>query len=383
MAHKAHDAITQEAFSVSPELIGLPLARPMRRAAAMAIDLVCVAFLVNIGGGIVFGLALAWVFFRLSARPSSTGTRRMLRLAMRGLAAVMLLVFAQKLWRRAERGVSNVTQSALVGVAHREPSSQGNAKQVMGGVATGAGFVALQNADDEDEARPIARDLVKNMRAAGLKDADIRHALESVAATDSARPWMAGLLLAEADSVGVRRAVPAPAVKPDSLALAYAAAVRAHDTAGTARLGRPLGTALAADSLHLLEGRVARLKVEHDESAREVADMRKQGEAMEERGLLHLLATVSDELGLSFGWVGLYFTAFLALWKGQTPGKRITGIRVMRLDGEKITLWAAFERFGGYAASIFTGLLGFAQIFWDRNRQALHDKISETVVVRV
>ena len=29
-----------------------------------------------------------------------------------------------------------------------------------------------------------------------------------------------------------------------------------------------------------------------------------------------------------------------------------------------------------------TGLLGFAQIYWDSNRQAIHDRIVGTVVVR-
>ena len=39
------------------------------------------------------------------------------------------------------------------------------------------------------------------------------------------------------------------------------------------------------------------------------------------------------------------------------------------------------ERFGGYAASVTLGLLGFAQILWDKNRQGFHDKIVETVVI--
>jgi hypothetical protein len=47
-----------------------------------------------------------------------------------------------------------------------------------------------------------------------------------------------------------------------------------------------------------------------------------------------------------------------------------------------MTLWTGFERFGGYAAGLVTGLLGFAQVYWDRNRQMIHDKIVETVVVR-
>jgi hypothetical protein len=383
MAHRAHDAITQEAFSVAPDLIGLPLARPMRRAAAMAVDLLCVGLLVNVGGGTVFGLALVWVLFRLTARPASTGTRRMLRLGMRGVAALTLLVVAQKLWHRAEKGVSHVAGAAVMGMVDRaQAGPPGDGKKVMSGLGVATGFVQLQNADDADEARPIARRVVDDMRRAGLKDREIRSTLEQVAAGDSTHDWMASVLLAAADSAGVRRSAPAPVVKPDSLALAYAGALRTHDTAGARRLRLPLGAALAADTLHRLEGKVTRLSAERDAAAGQVKEMREQSEAVEKRGLLHLISTVADELGLSFGWVGLYFTAFLALWKGQTPGKRMAGIRVVRLDGEKITLWAAFERFGGYAASIFTGLLGFAQIFWDKNRQALHDKISETVVVR-
>ncbi|HUF11701.1 MAG TPA: RDD family protein, partial [Longimicrobiales bacterium] len=81
-------------------------------------------------------------------------------------------------------------------------------------------------------------------------------------------------------------------------------------------------------------------------------------------------------------WTAVYFTSFLALWQGQTPGKRMVGLRVIRLDGRPMTWWLAFERFGGYAASLSIGLLGFLQILWDRNRQGLHDKGVGTVVVR-
>jgi hypothetical protein len=70
------------------------------------------------------------------------------------------------------------------------------------------------------------------------------------------------------------------------------------------------------------------------------------------------------------------------MFRGQTPGKKLFGIRVLRLDGEPMTLWASFERFGGYAAGLFTGLMGYMQVYWDRNRQAIQDKISETVVIR-
>ena len=71
----------------------------------------------------------------------------------------------------------------------------------------------------------------------------------------------------------------------------------------------------------------------------------------------------------------------MTLTNGFTVGKRLFGLRVVRLDGEALTWWASFERAGGYVAGIATGLLGFAQVFWDPNRQCVHDKIGRTVVV--
>ena len=53
----------------------------------------------------------------------------------------------------------------------------------------------------------------------------------------------------------------------------------------------------------------------------------------------------------------------------------------MRLDGKPLGYWVSFERFGGYAASLFTGFEGFLRILWDPNRQGLEDKLAETVVV--
>jgi hypothetical protein len=99
-------------------------------------------------------------------------------------------------------------------------------------------------------------------------------------------------------------------------------------------------------------------------------------------GVRGWLRTLAEDLGLGFGWGALYFSAFLAWGKGQTPGKRLLRLRVVRLDRKPITLWVAFERYGGYAAGFATGLLGFAQVFWDANRQAIHDRISGTVVIR-
>ena len=88
-----------------------------------------------------------------------------------------------------------------------------------------------------------------------------------------------------------------------------------------------------------------------------------------------------SDMGLGFGWAAFYFTVFTARFDGQTLGKKMLGIRVIQLDGANISLWAAFGRYGGYAAGFTTGLLGFMQIFWDANRQGIQDKISSTVVI--
>ena len=170
-------------------------------------------------------------------------------------------------------------------------------------------------------------------------------------------------------------AAAAPEVPRDSLAALYVAALHGGDSASAESLRPKLASVLARDSLDELRGRVSGLEGDKRELTRKV-------EEEENRGILATLLGMLNDLGIGFGWTGLYFTAFTALWKGQTPGKKLLGIRVLRLDGVPMTLWASFERFGGYAAGLFTGLFGYAQVYWDRNRQAIQDKISETVVIR-
>ncbi|RKZ99281.1 MAG: hypothetical protein DRQ47_11315 [Gammaproteobacteria bacterium] len=94
-----------------------------------------------------------------------------------------------------------------------------------------------------------------------------------------------------------------------------------------------------------------------------------------------IFEAIAKKFGYGFGWAGVYFTLFTYLLRGQTPGKFLMRIRVIQLDGQKLSLWNSFGRYGGYAASVVTGLTGFLQIYWDPNRQGLHDKVSSTVVI--
>ena len=90
-------------------------------------------------------------------------------------------------------------------------------------------------------------------------------------------------------------------------------------------------------------------------------------------------------VGSFFGILSLfltYFTLSTARFSGYTPAKRLCGIRVVRLDGKKLSLWDCFGRAGGYSASFSTFGLGFLDILWQPNRQTLHDRISATVVIR-
>jgi uncharacterized RDD family membrane protein YckC len=75
-----------------------------------------------------------------------------------------------------------------------------------------------------------------------------------------------------------------------------------------------------------------------------------------------------------------FFTVCIWLW-GRTPGKWITGIRVVSLYHHHVGLWHSLERALGYIASSLEAGLGFLQVLWNPNRMALHDKIAETIVV--
>lgn len=86
---------------------------------------------------------------------------------------------------------------------------------------------------------------------------------------------------------------------------------------------------------------------------------------------------------LNLGLIFLvYFTFFPFIFKGKTPGKLLFRIKVIRLDGAPLSFWSIFGRAGGYSASFSTLGLGFLEAIWHPNRQAVHDRISGTVVIR-
>ena len=89
--------------------------------------------------------------------------------------------------------------------------------------------------------------------------------------------------------------------------------------------------------------------------------------------------------------IGYIIWWLFTLSRGQTPGKQLLGIRVMRADGTRSDWgWTFLREF--VIKSVLFGTLGEILIgipsiidlvwaFWDKDRQTLHDKIMKTVVV--
>jgi uncharacterized RDD family membrane protein YckC len=79
----------------------------------------------------------------------------------------------------------------------------------------------------------------------------------------------------------------------------------------------------------------------------------------------------------------LYFTLTTYFINGQSVGKKICKIRVVSLYHKKIGFLHCLERSLGYVASTLEFGLGFVQAIWNKNRMSLHDKIAETIVIKI
>lgn len=341
--------ITPDAFAVAPELLGLPLAGHVRRVAAILVDIALVGLL-SLIGWLVLGIAASLMVFRLAFRGAGNRPTGSASLVMRGavgfVGSVILFVTIAAAWGGLDRLVagSDGTESPGVGLAE-----------------LGQGFGEVQRfrtASDAPEAEAQARAVVEWLGALGVtNDEEVREFLREMAPGDAS--WLGDIDGWELASSRVAASTPAavPADLVDSSALS--------DTLPTPDRVAELEEALRLESIDRLRSQVASANA-----------------AREETGPRGWLRQVAEDLGLGLGWGALFFTVFTTLWKGRTPGKRLFGLRVVRLDGSAITWWGSLERYGGYAAGFATGLLGFLQVLWDANRQATHDKIAGTVVIR-
>jgi uncharacterized RDD family membrane protein YckC len=86
-------------------------------------------------------------------------------------------------------------------------------------------------------------------------------------------------------------------------------------------------------------------------------------------------------LSLSFLIAPLYYWFFLTRNNGQTPGKKLMKIRVIKVNGTAISDADAVIRYIGYLVNNFF-FIGWAWALFDDKRQGWHDKIAETYVVK-
>ena len=84
-----------------------------------------------------------------------------------------------------------------------------------------------------------------------------------------------------------------------------------------------------------------------------------------------------------FGFQWIYFNWFEWMWNGQTPGKRLLHLRVIKADGTPVSWIDVFLR--NIARPIDTfgpmGLIGLLMIFINRKGQRLGDLMARTLVI--
>jgi uncharacterized RDD family membrane protein YckC len=284
--------ITPEPLNLAPQLIGLPLAPPSRRALAMGLDLLVVALLTGVSGLWLLG-GLALVLLQLRSRGGSPARfRKRALVGWTGAALIVLLALQEagsqwQDWRQPAGRAAHGKRAAAQALT----------------VAADAIEQAADEADADDE-----------------KDA--RQALRAAAA-----------------ALGGASAPPAAA------------------------------SAASASSAALSDrARIALLE-------RELAEARKP------RRWRDQLSKFVSDTGAGLGWGIVYFSLLPAWWGGQTVGKKVFGLQVVELTGKPMTVMRSLKRYGGYAAGLATGGLGFMQVLWDPNRQGLHDKAAHTAVI--
>jgi uncharacterized RDD family membrane protein YckC len=77
----------------------------------------------------------------------------------------------------------------------------------------------------------------------------------------------------------------------------------------------------------------------------------------------------------------LYFTLFVGS-RGQTPGKMLFGLRIVRVNGQEMTYGRACLRSLCWILSLLLFSVGFLMIAFTRQKQGLHDMLAGTYVVR-
>jgi uncharacterized RDD family membrane protein YckC len=89
----------------------------------------------------------------------------------------------------------------------------------------------------------------------------------------------------------------------------------------------------------------------------------------------------SSGIGLLLGL--MYHTYFISSEKQATLGKQAMGLKVITTHGERLTPLNAAGRFVATYLSLAILLIGYIMAAFDSKKQALHDRLANTYVIRV
>ena len=373
--------VTPYAFSVHPDLLGRPLATPWQRLGAILVDLVIIGFISQIGlAPLAIGSAalLFWLAFR---KPGKEVFGKVFRIAVGCLGTLVLTVTVLVvLFLRYSDGGQDRDGGAGADsqIETGELADRGDAGEPGEGglgigdlVRGGLGVLALQNADTREEAQAPMNDIARGAFDADFPQSEIRNLLRELVPEEATWAPQAESMVNEA-IVNLGIAEEEPVEDPTA---------ESEGAAGAEELRVALSPT-ATDSIDRLNRAIQSAEEGWADTEADLERAQQALEAERNQGAFSWLRGLIDDLGIGSVWAAFYLTIIHAWWRGTSIGKKLFRIRVVMIDKRPLNWWLSFERVGGYAAGFATGLLGFAQIFWDPNRQAIHDKVSETIVIQ-
>lgn len=355
--------VTPHAFTIAETVLYTPLAAPLKRALAMLIDGLLITVLAE---------QMDWMFVLLVVGIIYIEKRshKLGRLLKWGLYAVMLAFML----------LTTVDNIFNIQGSNSTDIDQSDQQTVLGEqvLTSLPAIISLSLCDNyacgKTQVQSL-REVIENASASkGMTETERREIVLHTITNSS---------LSAADSEKLQTEVLDGTLWP---VIAPQAELQMPDTQSEPKSTQAIGTSEPTDPAQGIAANTAKV-TETTDTTKKVPSpsTRVKSTDDEEESTTHsVIAWVKgfmSDMGLGFGWAAFYFTVFTARFDGQTLGKKMLGIRVIQLDGAKISLWSAFGRYGGYAAGFTTGLLGFMQIFWDANRQGIQDKISSTVVI--
>jgi len=367
--------ITPFAFSVSPNLYGVALASPLKRALAILIDLFVIVLLAELSSTLL-AILIAIVFWQISHQFALADEKPVLKVCLRVFAS--LILFGLLAFYYAQSGLLEEEQSLNWSVGGESSPIQDAS------LAQGAAYAitAFQQNRLITEKKESLMDNPCEPAAACWQDTFNGMAQQLVdikAPKDVAEDIMAAAF--EESELSAEAIAEIRSKFPKAYLQLMAAVPNETQKAVKITEGDSVASQESTEKAEL--SRVSQAAIESAEEY-DVQDEDTETSQTEPKNKYSIIAYINAllaDLGLGFGWAAFYFTVMSAWFTGQTVGKYLMGIKVIKLNGEKMSLWESFGRYGGYGAGLATGLMGFVQIYWDPNRQAIQDKISETLVV--